>query len=110
MQSMRTVRLVLALLLTLVLPINGIASVLASSEPCPMEQMPSPDHGCCEDDAGSLKMGKICKPGQECKTTSLLQVDLGRTNFPAPVALATTFSDDPLLSNVPSGVWRPPRV
>ncbi|NQD96957.1 hypothetical protein HP532_30305 [Pseudomonas sp. CrR25] len=103
-------RLFLALLLILALPLNGMAGVDASATPCPMQAMgadldTAPD--CCADlnDAG-----QPCKSGQECKTASLLQVAL----LKAPVNSLSRLkpaSHRPLLpSQTLTGVWRPPRA
>lgn len=107
-------RLVLILLLSLALPLSGMAG-RAVAEPCPMQaagmQMPGdmpPD--CCADMAGPAEHGKPCKSGQECQSGSLLQVSTASPllSLSGPVKLSC--SSDFLPSSSPSGVWRPPRV
>ncbi|WP_248487999.1 hypothetical protein [Pseudomonas sp. CYM-20-01] len=109
----RLLRLVLVLLLSLTLPLTGMAGVPSSTEPCPMKMsgMPmmsdmSPD--CCQDGA---EHGKACKPGQECKTGSLLQLSLAVLKAPLPSAypLRVSASSEFIPDRTPSGVWRPPR-
>ena len=109
----RLLRLVLVLLLSLTLPLAGMAGVPSSSEPCPMKvadmQMMgdmSPD--CCQDGVGH---GKACKPGQECKTSGVLQLAVPLLKAPTPLAhpLAVNGAAAFIPDRTPSGVWRPHR-
>lgn len=109
----RLLRLILVMLLSLTLPLTGMAGVPSSTEPCPMKMssMPmmtdmAPD--CCQD---GVDHGKACKPGQECKTGGLLQLSLAVLKAPLPLAhpLAASRSADFIPDRTPSGVWRPPR-
>ncbi|AZF63459.1 MULTISPECIES: hypothetical protein [Pseudomonas] len=109
----RLLRLILVMLLSLTLPLTGMAGVPSSTEPCPMKmsdmQMMSdmaPD--CCQDAANP---GKACKPGQECKTGSLLQLSMPVLKAPLTLAhpLTASLSSDFIPDRTPSGVWRPPR-
>lgn len=112
----RYLRFFLVLLLSLALPLTGMAGVPSSTEPCPMQMSDmqvmtdmSPD--CCQDNAKADHHGKACKPGLECKTGGLLQ-------FSIPVLKAPLVQGGPVLASLscdfvpdrtPSGVWRPPR-
>ncbi|QZP19196.1 hypothetical protein [Pseudomonas sp. DR208] len=110
----RLLHLVLVLLLSLTLPLTGMAGVPSSTEPCPMKMsdMPmmsdmSPD--CCQDGADH---GKACKPGQECKTGGVLQFSLPLLKAPLTPAhpLLVGTASDFIPDRTPSGVWRPPRA
>lgn len=108
-------RLCLILLISLALPLSGMAGVAVPVEPCPMKTSGMTMVGdmgqeCCHDMAGASDHGKPCKPGQECKSGSLLQVLVVRTSPPLPTLLADSFTSDFLPAKTPSGVWRPPCV
>ncbi|WP_219266197.1 hypothetical protein [Pseudomonas sp. Xaverov 259] len=109
----RLLRLILVMLLSLTLPLTGMAGVPSSTEPCPMKMADmqvmsdmSPD--CCQDGGDH---GKVCKPGQECKTGGLLQLSLAVLKAPLTRAhpLAIGHTSDFIPDRTPSGVWRPPR-
>ena len=111
----QSLRLCLILLICLALPLAGMAGIQAPADPCPMQaagmaSMMDMGQDCCEDTGSSSEHGNPCKPGQECKTASLLQVELIKSpiTFAAPVALV--FSGDFLPERTPSVVWRPPRA
>lgn len=65
---------------------------------------------CCHDMASPSEHGKPCKPGQECKTASLLQVSVVKPPVALSSPLLSAFSSDFLPARIPSGVWRPPRL
>lgn len=110
----RHLRLLLLLLLSLTLPLNGVAGAFAFAEPCAMGQhgisMEDMQASCCEDHQQQMSSGKVCKTGQECKSSSMLQVTVIKTplllSHPAAVSLTSDF----LPTTSPSGVWRPPRA
>lgn len=110
----RRLHLLLLLLLSLTLPLNGVAGALAFAEPCAMGQhgisMEDMQASCCEDQHKPLSSSKVCKTGQECKSSSMLQVTVIKTplllSHPAAVSLTSDF----LPTTSPSGVWRPPRA
>ena len=113
----RYLRFFLVLLLSLALPLTGMAGVPSSTEPCPMQmsgmQMMSdmsPD--CCQDGATPADHGKSCKPGQECKTGGMLQLSIPVLKAPVTVSSAqlVSVSSDFIPDRTPSGVWRPPRT
>lgn len=118
----RHVRLFIFLLLSLVLPINGMAQMLL-----PVSQVGNMSHG-SQAEASSLMhaemgmqsdecvdheqpgKGVVCKSGQECKTNSLLQLSLGKPPMlplgqPVPV-----HPSDSTPSLIPDAVWHPPRA
>ncbi|MGQ7957070.1 hypothetical protein ACUTAF_05005 [Pseudomonas sp. SP16.1] len=104
----------LLLLLSLTLPVNGVAGLLALSQPCPMgwqdmsmNDMPA---SCCEDQAQQLAKGKVCKTSQECKSNGMLQISVIRTPVLFNQALATPSAQDFPPTTSLSGVWRPPRA
>ncbi|WP_137821598.1 hypothetical protein [Pseudomonas sp. D(2018)] len=104
----RRLRFLLIFLISLALPLSGMAGIEAPTEPCPMQaagmsQMADMDMDCCHDHGK-----KACKTGQECKTGSMLQV----STLKPPVTLA-----GPVLSDIhpvavpdrsPADLWRPP--
>ncbi|MEE4635769.1 hypothetical protein V2K98_19800 [Pseudomonas alliivorans] len=111
----RYLRLCMLLLISLTLPLSGMAGVQAPTEPCPMKtmgmaMMDDMKMDCCNDMKSPSEHGKPCKPGQECKTGGMLEVSV----FKPPVTLfepvVLSFSSDSLPVHTPSGVWRPPRV
>ena len=111
----RSLRLFLIALISLALPLSGMAGLAAAAVPCPMQAAGMPmtgdmDPDCCQDMGGPAEHGKPCKSGQECKTASLLQVSIVKpaATFSSPLALS--LSSGFLPDRSPSGVWRPPRV
>ncbi|OOG10916.1 hypothetical protein LOY55_12785 [Pseudomonas sp. B21-040] len=111
----RYLRFCLIFLISLALPLSGMAGVSAPAEPCPMKTMDMSMMGdmgmdCCQDMSTAPDHGKPCKPGQECKTGALLQVSIIKppVNLFSPVI--ATFFADALPVQTPSGVWRPPRA
>lgn len=111
----RYIRCCLIFLVSLALPLSGMAGIEAPTEPCPMKTMGMAmmdDMGmdCCNDMKSPTEHGKPCKPGQECKTGGMLQVSIVKppVTLLSPVVLA--FSSDSVPLSTPSGVWRPPRV
>jgi hypothetical protein len=104
----------LLLLLSLTLPINGMAGLIVLSPPCPMEQqgmsMEDMHASCCEDQQQQMSGGKVCKTGHECKSSSMLQVSVIKTLVLPAHPTVMSFASDFLPTMSPSGVWRPPRV
>ena len=116
-------RLFLALLLCLALPLQGWGGGLRLQPPCPMEaamtmqgdsfhagqEMAMDD--CCNDAETFQLTGKMCKTGQECQAP---------TGFVAPPVMALAQSlhvselhapapPDPLRGS-PASIWRPPSL
>ena len=111
----RYLRLFLIFLISLALPLSGMAGVQAPTEPCPMKTMGMAmmdDMGmdCCNDMKSPVEHGKPCKPGQECKAGSILQVSMFKPPVTVFSPVAISFFTDSLPVQTPSGVWRPPRV
>ncbi|POA35606.1 MULTISPECIES: hypothetical protein [unclassified Pseudomonas] len=111
----RYLRFCLIFLISLALPLSGMAGVQASTEPCPMKtmgmaMMDGMGQDCCHDMKSPVEHGKPCKPGQECKTGGMLQVSIIKPPVTLFSPVALSFSSDFLPVQTPSGVWRPPRV
>ncbi|BBP77338.1 hypothetical protein CCU68_25185 [Pseudomonas gingeri NCPPB 3146 = LMG 5327] len=112
----RYLRFCLLLVISLALPLSGMAGVRVSAEPCPMEMagkttMDGMGPDCCQEAKnGAIEHGKLCKPGQECKTASMLQVSVIKPPISLSLPAVISFSSDLLPLQTPSGVWRPPRV
>ncbi|MGN7740865.1 hypothetical protein ACTJKT_12830 [Pseudomonas sp. 22526] len=108
-------RFCLVFLISLALPLSGMAGVQAPTEPCPMKSMGMAmmdDMGmdCCNDMKSPVEHGKPCKPGQECKTGGMLQVSILKPAVTPTHPVVLSFSSDFLPAQKPSGVWRPPRA
>lgn len=109
-------RSLLALLLCLLLPLQGLALTRAAEPPCPMQQAQMPDgghedaHDCCaEDDGDGNQATRHCKPGQECHAGSYtLPMRALAPLFLQPEArvLVAVFASRDQFR--PDGVWRPP--
>ena len=120
---MKSVRLFFLLLLSFALPINGMAQALMLAGQGSMaahDSMPMPAHhahagmaagetDCLQaDDSG--KGSLVCKSGQECKSSSLLQLSLGKP-LSLPLGHAPALpSSEPAPSRIPDAVWHPPRA
>lgn len=114
MMSMR--RLLLCLSLCFAIPVQGMASVVAFSTPCPMQQ-PAPEAmaedaelpPCCNDAETFAKTGNMCKTGQQCQAGS--QYPSSVLAMPLPTApQAVWFARLALLDPAfdLSSIWRPP--
>jgi hypothetical protein len=111
----RCLRLCLIFLISLALPLSGMAGIQAPAEPCPMsaagmEMMDAMGQDCCQEMGSASEHGKPCKPGQECRTASLLQASTLKPAVTLSSPMVVSFSSDFLPAQTPSGVWRPPRV
>ncbi|SDT33287.1 hypothetical protein SAMN05216221_4269 [Pseudomonas oryzae] len=110
--------LILALTFSLVLPYFGSTASARPTEPCPMQSsLPHQDHTsplqapCCEhmEDAVDSLSKSPCKPGQECKTSGLLQaVEIKAAPLQHPVP-GTPLAQPPI-QREPTPLWRPPCV
>ncbi len=114
---MNVIRLLLILLLSLALPVNGYAALAAVSPYCPMLQdqdMTSLAAGqayCCHHGDSGYQHGKPCKCDQMCKTANLFQtVSAKSVFFPLPQWQPLPQSTIRVISFDASGVWRPPRL
>lgn len=120
---MKSVRLLVLLLLSVALPINGMAQALmvaGQGTPAAHEAMQMSAHyahqGMADAESDCFEAGdsgngsQACKTGQECKSSSLLQLALGKPlNLPLGQAPALPPSE-PAPSLVPDAVWHPPRA
>lgn len=110
----RRLRLFIVVLLSLALPLTGMAGIEAPTEPCPMQNsgmsmMAGMDQDCCQDMGKMTQHGKkSCKSGQECKTSSLLQVSIIKPPITPATHLQAPGYSDVVLSQSPSDLWRPP--
>lgn len=110
----RRLRLLIVLLLSLTLPLTGMAGIEAPTEPCPMQsmgmgQMAGMDQDCCQYMGKMTQHGKKdCKSGQECKTGGLLQVSVLKASLPPAIAQHPAPYTDAVLGQAPSDPWRPP--
>jgi hypothetical protein len=109
---MQQLRLFLLLLLTITLPVTGLASVLPA-QMCPMQtQMhaaTAKKPACCVD---SARHGTPCKAGQACSSNVMSSMPLNAVHMPSVPAsgLIIAARNYPALSAAPASVWRPPRV
>lgn len=111
----RYLRFCIIFMISLALPLSGMAGVPAPTEPCPMQtmnmaMMDGMGMDCCNDAKAPVEHGKACKPGQECKTGGTLQVTTLKPAITLFSPVVFSFSNDSPLVQAPSGVWRPPRV
>lgn len=120
---MKPVRLFFLLLLSFALPINGMAQALMVAGQGTLgahESMQMPAHHAhqgmaevetdCFEAGDSGKGSQVCKSGQECKTSSLLQLSLGKPlSLPLGQAPALPPSE-PAPALIPDAVWHPPRA
>ncbi len=111
----RYLRFCLIFLISLALPLSGMAGVQAPTEPCPMktmgmEMMDNMGMDCCNDMKSPVEHGKPCKPGQECKTGGMLQVSILKPPVTVFSPVVVSLISDSLPVQTPSGVWRPPRA
>lgn len=111
-------RALLVFVLSLSIPLQGIAGMLAPTESaCPMEQTMQMDNmaaddagpGCCNDAATFAKTGKPCKTGQQCLTVGVFLVVTPQVaSLPAPGSRPIPAAGFFVRTFDPSSVWRPP--
>lgn len=111
----RSLHLRLVFLISLALPLSGMAGVRVQANPCPMQaastvKMADITADCCQDMGSPSEHGKPCKPGQECKSASLLQVTTMKPSVTLSCPVVIFFSSTLQPIQTPSEVWRPPRV
>jgi len=120
---MKRRRPLLVLLLSLLIPLSGLAGMETDMGDCPLDglsmemadaammmqmQDMGHDHPCCNDAETVSRTGQLCKPGQECGTgLSLPSMAAGAGLFPVAndVFVAAT---PPLQSAPPDELLRPP--
>jgi hypothetical protein len=111
----RYLRLCLIFLISLTLPLTGMAGVQAPTEPCPMKttgmvMMADMGMDCCNDMKSSADHSKPCKSGQECKNGSIVEVLAFRPPASPLTAVMGFVVSDSAPVGTSSGVWRPPRA
>ncbi|MFZ6050253.1 hypothetical protein ACFW0H_29545 [Pseudomonas sp. CR3202] len=110
----RRLRLLLVFLLSLTLPLTGMAGIEAPTDPCPMqaaglEHMAGMDQDCCHDMSKPGDHGtKACKSGQECKTASLLQVAVLKPPVSLIGPVLADAHPEAAPRRAPADLWRPP--
>ena len=119
-------RRVLALLLCLLIPLQGFAAPQTEEPPCPMQAMMAmqPDAGnaivaaqsdgmpdCCNDLATFERTGQACKTGQACTAPAVWMPPVAVPRF-EPLAAAAP--PTPILRarapGAPASLWRPPSL
>ncbi len=114
---MNTLRLLLTLLMSLALPVNGYAALSAVTPCCPMQHepsvaaMPMGQACCCHHGDPADKQGYACKCAHLCSTANPFPT-LSATSvfFPLPYWQPVPQSSVRVISFDASGVWRPPRL
>lgn len=121
---MKRRRPLLVLLLSLLIPLSGVAGMETNmGGDCPLDGMPmdaadpammlqmqvmDDGHPCCNDAETVSRTGQLCKPGLECGTGfSLLLMDAG-TGLPPVASDAFASTTPPILSGLPDELLRPP--
>jgi hypothetical protein len=112
----RRLWLYFVLLISFTLPLSGVVNAIERLQaPCPMQldglsQAGEMANDCC-DEQQSVHAGiKVCKSGEECETSSLLQLVSVKTPLHVGHQPALVSRSAFIPSPAPSGVWRPPRV
>lgn len=120
-------RRLLALLLCLLIPLQGFAAPQTEEPPCPMQAMMAmqPDAGnamdvaaqadglsdCCNDRATFERTGQACKTGQACTAPAVWMPPVGVPQF---ASLAAAAPPMPILRarapGAPASLWRPPSL
>lgn len=114
---MRHLRLILFVLLSLAIPVQGFAQFVQPQIPCPMElgaMDMSADmglmHDCCNDPETAAKTGQPCKTVQPCPSPGQLlpfaEVEVLQQERAASVRFPQLA--DILFSFDPAATWRPP--
>lgn len=115
-------RLLIAILLCLAIPLQGWAAGAVVQAPCPMGDMVAMQADaaseemadiadCCNDAATATLTGKLCKTGQECQApTGWLTAPSQPAvqALPTSVLLVTVTPTPP--RGAPASVWRPPTL
>ncbi|MGQ2956600.1 hypothetical protein [Hydrogenophaga sp. ANAO-22] len=120
-------RRLLALVLCLLIPLQGFAAPQTEETPCPMQAMMAtqPDAGdavdvtaqtdgmpdCCNDLATFEHTGQACKTGQACTAPTVWMPPIGVPRFESPAGAAPP---TPILrvraTGAPASLWRPPSL
>jgi hypothetical protein len=121
-------RLLIALLLCLAIPLQGWAAGAVAQAPCPMGDMMAmqadtviealADPGvmanladCCNDAATAALTGKLCKTGQECQVpTGWLAPHSQPVVQAIPMSVSLVADTPTPPRGAPASVWRPPAL
>jgi hypothetical protein len=119
---MKRLRLLLVVLMSLVIPVNGFAAPPASA--CPMQTQDSDKamqademtamsasmSDCCLEMDKESPSGKLCKPGQACSVGWLFFALPLSFNLSPPVGrIVLTHYASPLFNGESATIWHPPR-
>lgn len=122
---MKFLRLMLAVLLSVAVPLVAAARVAApdAGPACPMQHpahavgmaavAAMAGHACCGDAPGHAHLHQPCKSGQACKACSVfsaLPVAVGDLPEPTAVHRVVVALHSVVPSRAPRGLWRPPRA
>lgn len=109
------VRLCLVLILTVALPLVGAAPIMANVQ-APAHPADALSDAATVDSSNSLEKCDIqndattaCENGEECKTSSLLQLTLGNVAVPAFSPRPSVSLSGQIPAQIPDVVWHPPR-
>lgn len=110
--GMRRYPLLFILLLSFLMPMQTVAQVLLSGDPCPaemaMDSTEDSDMPCCPDDVDTVALCKTLKSCHLCKTPGQL-IAIVPAAFPAnPVMIFSTISSPQHLALNLASIWRPP--
>lgn len=114
---MRRLRLILFLLLSLAIPVQGLAQFALQQKACPMElaamDMPadmSLMHDCCNDPETAAKTGQPCKTLQSCSSPGqlLFFADIAVLQQERVASVRFPQLAEALFSSDPAATWRPP--
>ena len=116
---MKLLRLLLVVLISVVIPVNGFAAAPVS--PCPMQaqdataattaSMSAAVDDCCLDMDTSSSQGKSCKPGQACSLGGVFFVlPASFQVFPPVAGVALAHYVSPFFSEPTASIWHPPQL
>jgi len=108
-------RLLLVLLISLALPVSGMAALEWSAEPCQMQNdMEASAHlahqpTAQDEDAHSHDGNPLCESGHQCKAGSLLQTGVAQPVVTASLPQLVVHYPEFFPARSGADVWRPPR-
>nr|ARO44843.1 hypothetical protein [Pseudomonas syringae pv. actinidiae] len=103
------------MIFTLILPAFASVGAVMPAEPCPMQTMMDgaqhalADEPCADmGDSASTDHKSVCKSGQDCKSSAMVQINAAQNIAPLrPLPQLTHFALT--VQRVPADLWRPPR-
>jgi hypothetical protein len=104
------------MIFTLILPAFASVGAVMPAEPCPMQTMMDgaqhalADEPCADmGDSASIDHKSVCKPGQDCKSSAMVQINPAQNLAPIrPLPQLTYFALT--IQRVLADFWRPPRL